>query len=200
MAEYHDYYFNNLSRIGNDVTTNTQRNQMNNRHADYSVNNLYNQKCNINNDLLKATSQPNIFFKGSTQVGPDGCNVDALSDLLIGKGHECTKDRTMLQQRTFLTVPYLGRGSCNVIMEQKVRMGDASKELKSDNQLNEQPSFDINNYPLDHRIKKQVSDSKHTIESDAAEGWVRGGMNTRDFYRSSSYSMDANEKKRESIW
>ena len=85
-------------------------------------------------------------------------------------------------------------------MEQKVRMGDASKELKSDNQLNEQPSFDINNYPIDQRIKKQVSDSKHTIESDAAEGWVRGGMNTRDFYRSSSYSMDAKQKKRESIW
>lgn len=200
MAEYHDYYFNNMSRMGNDISINTQRNQMNNKHSNYMVNNLYNQTCNINNDLLKATSQPNIFFKGSQQVGPEGCNVDALTDLLTGKAHECTKDRTMLQQRTFLTVPYLGRGNCNVIMEQQIRMGDASKEKKSDNQLNEQPCFDINNYPLEHKLKQQASDPKYKIESDAAEGWVRGGMCTRDFYRASSYSMEGNDKKRESLW
>lgn len=200
MAEYHDYYFNNLSRIGNDNASNTQRNKMNTKLSDYTVTNLYNQSCNINNDILKATSQPNVFFKGSQQVGPGGCNVDALSDLLTGQNSECTRDRTMLQQRTFLTVPYLGKGNCNVVMEKELLMGDASKEKKSEVKLHEKPCLDINNYPLDQGKREHVSNSKYMIESDAAEGWVRGGMSTREIYRNNSYNASHSSGKRESLW
>ena len=99
MATNYNFHFNNLARMGNDSSTNTQRNVFNQKYNNYMLNNLYNQTCNFNNDLITATSQPNIFVNGSYQVGP--INVDTYSDLLFGKPFEATKDRTLLQQRTF---------------------------------------------------------------------------------------------------
>jgi choline dehydrogenase-like flavoprotein len=37
----HNYTFNNLGRIGDDATDNTQRNLSNNRYLDYSLSNFY---------------------------------------------------------------------------------------------------------------------------------------------------------------
>lgn len=195
MATNYNFYFNNLARMGNDSSTNTQRNVFNQKYNNYMLNNLYNQTCNFNNDLVTATSQPNIFVNGSYQVGPNGCNVDTYSDLLFGKPFEATKDRTLLQQRTFLTVPFLGKGNANVVMEQKLRAGDMVKQKKSANQLNEGEFINMHEYPLNSGIKSKVNDSKYCIENDAAEGWVRGGMSTREIYKSSSYSEDVKNKQ-----
>lgn len=188
MAQTFDYMFNNLSRMGNDSCTFTERNKLNNKHANYNLTNLYNTSCNINNDLVKATSMPNVFFNGSSQVGPNGSNVDVYSDLLKGSDHQHQKDKTMLQQRTFLTVPYLGKGNCNVVVESKIKQGDTFKEKKSEIQLNEQPDMDYNSYPLNNELKQRVGNPAYCIENEAAEGWVRGGVSTRDMYKSSSYN------------
>ena len=195
MSETFDYLFNNISRIGNDASSFTERNKINNKFASYNLNNLYNTQCNINSDLKKATDMPNVFFKGSNQVGPNGCNVDTYSSLISGVPYESHRDRIMLQQRSFLTVPYLGRGNCNVVMEARIKQGDTFKEKKSELQTNEKPCIDYKTYPINDKIKQRVNNSAYTIENDAAPGWVRGGMSTRDMYKSSSYNLDNNVKR-----
>ena len=167
MSNGLDYMFNNLSNIGNDSYSYTERNKVNNKQSDYKLNNLFNTNCGINNDLMKATSMPNVFFTGSTQIGPNGCNVDIYSELLKGKRKD---DSTMLQQRTFLSVPYLGKGNCNVLMESRIQQGDTFKEKKSEMKSSENTEFLVENYPLDRKLKEKINDSSHFIEDDAGPG------------------------------
>lgn len=195
MSQTFDYLFNNISRIGNDACNYTERNKINNKFASYNLNNLYNNTCNINSDLKKAASMPTVSFKGSSQIGPNGCNVDTYSDLLSGVPYESQRDRTMLQQRSFLTVPYLGRGNCNVVMEARIKQGDAFKEKKSETLINEKPLIDYSSYPINDSIKQRVNNSAYSIENDAAPGWIRGGMSTRDMYKSNSYNLDNGNKQ-----
>jgi hypothetical protein len=192
MSNGLDYMFNNLSNIGNDSYSYTERNKINNKQSDYKLNNLFNTNCGINNDLMKATSMPNVFFTGSTQIGPNGCNVDIYSELLKGKRKD---DATMLQQRTFLSVPYLGKGNCNVLMESRIQQGDTFKEKKSEMKLSENTEFLVENYPLDRKLKEKVNDSSHFIEDDAAKGWIRGGVSTREIYKEKSYNLSGNVKR-----
>ena len=35
-------------------------------------------------------------------------------------------------------------------------------------------------YPTDSKMENQVKDASHTVEEAAMEGWVRGGMSTRE--------------------
>lgn len=195
MANTFSYMFNNLGRMGNDSCTYTERNKLNNRHSNYTLTNHYNTGCNINSDLVKATSMPNVFFNGSNTVGPNGCNVDVYSDLLRGSNHQHQKDKTMLQQRTFLTVPYLGKGNCNVVMESKIKQGDTFKEKKSEVQLNEKPSMDYNSYPMNDNLRQRINNPAYCIENEAAEGWVRGGVASREMYKSSSYQTNENKRQ-----
>ena len=195
MTDTFNYMFNNLSRMTNDACAYTERNKVNTKHANYNLTNLYNTNCDINNDLVKATSMPNVFFNGSTQIGPNGCNVDTYSNLLKGTPLLDQRDRTMLHQRTFLTVPYLGKGNCNVVMESRIKQGDTFKERKSEVRLNESTKFEANSYPLNSEIKSRMTNPAYCIENEAADGWVRGGVSTREMYKSSSYQNGENVKR-----
>jgi len=43
---------------------------------------------------------------------------------------------------------------------------------------------DHKNYPLMDSLQTSVDNSAYKIESDAMDGWVRGGMSAREFARS----------------
>ena len=110
-----DYTFDGLSRIGNDSCGLSQKNIQNVASANYNLTNFFSQDCGMKRPIEFATSQPNIFYNGSHQVGMGGCNIDANSDLLIGTVNTHPKCRISLYERPFLTVPYLGRGSADVV-------------------------------------------------------------------------------------
>ncbi len=40
--------------------------------------------------------------------------------------------------------------------------------------------FNYTQYPLDDEMKKRVNDTKNTVEESALNGWVRGGVDTRN--------------------
>ena len=96
--------------------------------------------------------------KGSYQIGPNGNNVDYSSKLLQSKLTN-TNCKISLQERSYLTVPYLGRGNVDVGLENSLKFGTTLKE-KSSSQLNEQEYCDLKQYPLHKDLKKSMSEKR----------------------------------------
>ena len=117
------------------------------------------------------------------QSGPGGCNIDTRSDLQIGTINTHPKCRVTLLERPFKTVPFLGRGSSNPVLESHLQQGDLISNRKSLNAMSEQSYIPYKNYPLLPSIEQAMSDSTHFVESDAHEGWIRGGISSREYQK-----------------
>ena len=118
MVSVYDYTFNQQTRIGDDSCDLSQENLQYNAAAQYMLEN-YRTQCPMSNAVKFATNQPAINFTGSHQVGINGCNIDTNSKLL----HDpLTKPacKISLFQRPFATVPFLGRGKSNVVLESQL--------------------------------------------------------------------------------
>ena len=63
MANVVDYVFNGMSRLGNDVAENTQRNQLNVKHANYNLKNHFNLDCAMSNLLILLQNNQMFFLK-----------------------------------------------------------------------------------------------------------------------------------------
>lgn len=176
------YYYNN-ERIGNDQSTLSQRNIMNQHHANYSMFNPYNNDCG--GSLEISTRQPNVFVTGTYGVGPLGCNIQESTQLQHSK-NTTNNVKISLHQRSFLTVPFLGRGNVDVGRENELKFGDTFKEKKSVVQMGETPFLCLDGFPL---YDKEIVVKKSSVES----GWY-SGVNTRDLYKDKEYCKDKNKK------
>ena len=137
MAAYtKDFKFEQLSRIGDDSCSLSQRNIQNTQSANYLLTNFFVQDCGMKRPIEFATSQPNINFKGSYQTSVGGTNINDSSKLLI---NDITKNkcRISLNQRPYSTVPYLGRGKCDPLLESQIQQGDFANNKKSINPSSE---------------------------------------------------------------
>ena len=68
-------------------------------------------------------------MKGTHQVGPLGYNIDDNSKLLNSKltNMNC---KISLQERPYKTVPYLGKGSVDVALENNLKFGRHSEKKR----------------------------------------------------------------------
>jgi len=173
------YTFDNLSRIGNDSCSLDQRNIQNYAASNYQVEN-FSPFCPMTNAIDFATKQPNINYTGSHQVGINGCNITENSELRYTK---VTKPacKISLQERPYLTVPYLGRGKVDPVLERQIRIGDKELNKKSLNPTTEANLSEKQNYPLIDDLRNTVTNPNNLIEESASSNWVRGGMSSRDF-------------------
>lgn len=169
------YYYSN-DRIGNDDVTQSQKNVMNQYHANYS---LFNPYPDIKGSLEKSTRQPNVFISGSYGVGPLGCNVEESTELQHSK-NTTNNIKISLHQRSYLSVPYLGRGNVDVGKENELKFGDTFKEKKSVVQMGESPFLCLDTFPI---YDKDVLLKKSSVDA----GWA-SGANTRDLYKEKEYS------------
>ena len=180
MSTFSDYKFNNLSRIGDDSCAMSQRNVQNVEAGSYMLQNFFGTDCEMRNGLALALSQPSINFTGSHQVGVGGCNVDSNSHLLIDQGQNRPKCRISLYQRPFATVPYLGRGPCHPELESQLQQGDRQSAKKSVLQTTEQSHIPYSVTPMVPSLAKTVTNPVNLVESVAMDGWVRGGLPSRE--------------------
>ena len=173
------YTFDNLSRIGNDSCSLDQRNIQNYAASNYQVEN-FSPFCPMTNAIDFATKQPNVNYTGSHQVGINGCNITENSELRYTK---VTKPacKISLQERPYLTVPYLGRGKVDPVLERQIRIGDKELNKKSLNPTTEANLSEKQNYPLIDDLRNTVTNPNNLIEESASSNWVRGGMSSRDF-------------------
>ena len=149
------YSFDSMSRIGNDNVNIDQRSVQNMNGANHHLENFY-PACPMNKAIDFALAQPNVFYKGAHEGGIKG----------------------------YLSVPYLGRGLGDPEEEFRIRTGQCDLNKKTVNNMMELNFSDHKNYPLMDSLQTSVDNSAYKIESDAMDGWVRGGMSAREFARS----------------
>ena len=185
MASVYDYKFDSMGRIGCDSNSVDQRSLQNTNHADYMLHN-YRPLCPMDTPINFATSQPNINFKGSHQVGINGCNVDNNSDVMINKLSR-DKCKISLQERMFATVPYIGRGKVSTDLESELIQGDLSTVKKSLNPTSEESFMKYSNTPMLPELENNITKPENCIES-VHEGWIRGGIPSRELEKDKDYN------------
>ena len=180
MSYTSNYMFDNISRIGNDSSDLSQRTFQNVNSANYMLTNYYTADCNMSTGIEAALSQPNINFKGYHQTGLNGCNIDINSRLMIDKHLNNPKCRTALYQRPFATIPYLGKGSTNIEVESTLLNGDRQINRKTHINSSEKSHMAYSNTPLIPSVAATVTNPVNLVEGIAVDGWVKGGIPTRD--------------------
>ena len=186
MSQVVDFVFNNLSRIGHDDYNYTQENLMNKSHLNYNTLNF--SELNDSKAINIATSHPTMNVKGGFQVSPNGGNIDENHELINSKLTNLNF-KINLQERTFKTVPYLGKGNVDVGLENELRVGDGLREKKSSVKINESCQVNVKQFPMQKKLKSGLN-SKHMVEESAAKGWVRGGLPSREIYKNEKYECN----------
>lgn len=137
MANVSSYTFDNMARIGNDACCIDQNTIQNVASCNYMTQNYFAADCSMKNPIALATTQPGIMYNGGYNSGAGGCNIDNSSELLIGTIQTHPRCHIDLFQRPFATVPYLGRGAVNPVMESQIQQGEQIVNKRSVNNLSE---------------------------------------------------------------
>jgi len=183
MAFVTNFNFDNMSRIGNDSCFQDQNTIQNTKSCNYNLQNYFAGDCTMAKPIQLATSQPGINYNGTSNVGVGGCMVDTSSKLLLGNIEIHPKCKIDLFQRPFATVPYLGRGSVDPILEAQMQQGELFTNKRSITRLPEKSYLKYTSIPLLPNIKDRVTNPAYSVESVASEGWVRGGIPSRELTR-----------------
>lgn len=183
MANVSNYIFDNMSRIGNDNCSMDQRNIQSVNTCNYTLQNYFANDCSMKNPISLATTQPGVNYKGGFQSGAGGCNIDANSQLLIGSIQTHPKCRIDLFHRPFSTVPYLGRGSVDAAVESEIQQGEMVTNKRTVTRLGEKSYMELTNTPLMSDLKERFTNPVYSVEGVASEGWVRGGVASRELTR-----------------
>lgn len=187
MANVSSYIFDNMARIGNDNCCLDQNTIQDIASCNYSLQNYFASDCAMKKPIQLATSQPGIFYNGGFNSGAGGCNIDESSNLQIGTIQTHPRCRIDLFQRPFATVPYLGRGSVNPVLEAQIQQGESLVNKRSVNNLSEKSYLKYHHTPLLPAIQDKVTNPANSVEGVASEGWVRGGVPSRELTRDSDY-------------
>jgi hypothetical protein len=187
MASVHDYNFYQTTRLGDDRTDFSQQTLQNAEYANYMLDG-FRPACPLSNAIEFATSQPNINFTGSYSTSIGGSNIGESSKLLI---NDLTRNkcRISLTQRPYSTVPYLGRGKCDPLLESQIQQGDFANNKKSINPSSEVSYLQYSQTPMLPTLQATISNPANLIENNAAEGWIRGGLPSRELARDKDYAQ-----------
>lgn len=185
MASVSDYNFYNLSRVGEDTCDKSQKNMQNSQFGTYTTTNHFANECGMKSQIDFATNQPNVFYMGG-HGGVGGCTINDESELKIGTIQTNPKCRVTLQERPFLTVPFLGRGAVDSTVESKLQQGDAISNRKSITTTSETSHIKYRHTPMIPSIESTVTNPANLIEDSASEGWIRGGLPSRELAKDNS--------------
>jgi hypothetical protein len=188
MADAYPYTFNARTRIGEGACSISQGNVESARSATYMLDNYW-PACPMTRAIEFATSQPDVNYTGSHHVGMGGCNIDQSSDLEgLGRGLMQPKCRISLQQRPFATVPFLGRGKSDAVLESRLQQGELGTSRKSVVPASE-ATYETST-PLIPSLQATVANPANLVEGVAARGWIRGGVPSRELVRDEEHAND----------
>lgn len=178
MASVTNFTFQNLTNLGNDNCTISQRTVQNNNYSSYMTANIL-SNCDMAKTMDVATSQPYMFPNGAPYT--NGCDIYNNVDTQMRTGEYFTKFKTELDlnPRSYLTVPYLGNGPGNPELETKLQQGTIDSSRKTYTNMSEHSDINRTYTPMLSSLKSSVQDTNHLIEDDAAKGWIRSGIPTR---------------------
>lgn len=150
----------------------------------YQVSNHYDCECEAPTTVNNATDNVMMFFKNGYDVA--SCVVDDSTKLRIGASRKFPKCPNQLFTRPYKTVPYMGRGPGNMVMESQITPGEDTSAKRSCNTLS---GISIPHYftPLVPHLDYNVQNPEHIVEEVVDEGWIRGGANSRLIVRDVDY-------------
>jgi hypothetical protein len=182
------YNFDQMTNINNDATYLTQNMIQNTNICNYRLQNHFNSDCTMQTQIDLATSQPGIMYQGGKGLANGGCNVDDNSKLTIGMIQETDRNRLHLKQRPYLTVPYIGKGTVDPVIELNLRKGISVLNRKTINNFSENSYIHYQQTPLLPQMKQTVSNPQNQLLDDS---WIRGGLSTRDLERDSKFHSNS---------
>ena len=181
MATLYPYTFNNMTRSRAETVDRSNQILMDNKFSDHILTSYFSD--NDRGDYEKvALAQPGVMFDGTSwsSHGVNANTVDIDSALIIQNKNSRSLEKLSLQQRPFMTVPYLGRGSADTTLESQLRQGDIVGNKKSVSTVTEQSFMNNQMYPLIDSIKETITNPKYLVQEAALDGWIRGGVATRE--------------------
>ena len=187
MSQTSSYTFDKMSRIGLDTCCISQDDIQNVSACNYTLQNYFSSDCTMKKPIELATTQPGIMYNGGYNTAAGGCNIDESSYLQIGTIQTHPRCRIDLFQRPFATVPYLGRGSVNPVVESQMQQGEMVTNKKSITNTTEQSYIKYHHTPLLPSVEDRVTNPVHSVEGVASEGWIRGGVPSRELTRDADY-------------
>jgi hypothetical protein len=72
-------------------------------------------------------------------------------------------------------------------MESQIQQGEQIVNKKSINTLSEKSYIKYHQTPLLPAIQQRINNPSHQIENVASDGWVRGGVPSRELTRDNDY-------------
>lgn len=177
------YTFENMSRIGGDSTSQDQNTIQNMNSCNYLLQNYTLNDTGMSTPIALATTQPGVFYQSQTNVGTSGCKVDESSQLLYGGILAHPRNKLDLFQRPFATIPYLGRGSVSTVLESQMLQGETFTNKRTVNKIMEKNFSSYQQTPLLPDIKNRVTNPTFCIEESCTDGWIRGGLASREMTR-----------------
>mgnify|MGYP003976089791 CR=1 FL=1 len=184
MGSVYNYKFDNLTHSMNDECATTAREMQNNSFGSYMTTNFFESSKCMKNPINFATSQPAVFYNG----GHEGsCDVDVNSQLKLGGIQTHPKCKISLLQRPFATVPYLGKGPHNPELEAELQQGKFISERKSVSTVSDKNTLEYQYTPQVPSLSASIQNPSNLVEEVAAEGWIRGGVPTKDMARQNDY-------------
>jgi hypothetical protein len=176
-----------MGRIGNDMTDETTQQLYNMRFGNYTVANYFSDSTS-GSHIQFATLQPNVMMNARSGVASGA--VDYYSYLLTNTETERPLDKLQLNQRPFITVPYLGRGSGDPTLESQLLQGEMVSDKKSVSTLSETSYMNQSNYPMMDDLKSRIGNPVYSVQEAAMDGWVRGGVSARE-HSETNFSKNA---------
>jgi len=191
MNNTSSYLFNSMGRIGIDVTDQTSQNLYNTRFANYTVANYFSE-INNGSEVNFATQQPTVMINARNGVSSD--LIDNYSYIMNNTESERPLEKLNLNQRPFVTVPYLGKGYGDPTLEAQLQQGQIVSDKKSVSTVSEMSYMDYSSYPMMDDLKNRIGNPSYSIEESAMDGWVRGGTSAREI---SNSNFSKNSKPRD---
>ena len=171
-----DYNFYNINSLKSDNIDKTQRSIMNTKFSNYYVSNFFPGASSTNDNHVDfATQEPNIFFNGSHNSLPPRSLIDVDSTLLLKTIEERSLEKLDLNARPFATIPYLGRGSADIVMESQLLQGESSLAPKSVSTIMENSFMPYREFITDDFMKKRMNTVGTTN--------IQEGFDSRDINR-----------------
>ena len=147
----------------------------------------YEEKQAMENTKELATAQPGINYTGGYGLGAGGCNVQDSSRLLLGGIQTHPRCRIDLYQRPFSTVPFLGRGSVDPLLESQIQQGEAITNRRTVTKLTEKSHLKYRTTPLIPEVQENIQNPVYLVEGVADEGWIRGGVPSRELTKDTNF-------------
>jgi hypothetical protein len=155
----------------------------------YNLNNFHSCNCEAPEVKKSALERPGYSAKqyrdGYGWTSTKGCNVDNDSKLRNSRNLTNLSVINQLYQRPYLSVPFMGRGAGNIVVESRMGPGEDTYQQRPCNTL---AGYDMSNHHFTPMVKC-LGDNIQNVNNIVAEnnGWVNGGVPSRQMIRNKDY-------------